>query len=65
MALTKEQLNKFKQIYKEQFKEDLSDAEALEKATKLMRLIEIVYKPMTETEYNQLQKRRADTSDQD
>jgi len=61
MQIPKEHLDKFKKIYKKQFKEELSDSEALEKATKLIRLIEIVYKPMTEEEYEILQKRREET----
>jgi hypothetical protein len=61
MQLSKEHLDKFKRIYKKQFKEKLSDSEALEKATKLTRLIEIVYKPMTEEEYRIVQKRRDET----
>lgn len=59
--ISKERLQKFKQIYKKRFNKDLSDQEALEKATRLLRLVEIVYKPMTQEEYNALQKRREET----
>ena len=61
MQTSKERLEEFKRLYKESFKKELSDSEALEKATKLQRLIEIIYKPMTETELDQLQKRQEDT----
>ncbi len=59
--ISEERLNKFKQIYKKRFNKDLSDQKALKKATRLLRLVEIVYKPMTQKEYNVLQKRREDT----
>jgi hypothetical protein len=63
VQISKERLDEFKRIYKKQFKNDISDSEALEKATKLIRLIEIIYKPMTEGEYRQLRKRREETED--
>tara|TARA_Y100000310_G_scaffold116341_1_gene115014 strand:- start:414 stop:578 length:165 start_codon:yes stop_codon:yes gene_type:complete len=47
--------------YKKRFGEDLSDDIALEKATKLLELVGAVYKPMTESEYEALQKRRKET----
>jgi hypothetical protein len=58
MQFTKEQLDKFKRIYKEEYNEDISDSQALEMATNLITLLKIVYQPMTETEYNQLQESR-------
>jgi hypothetical protein len=59
--ISKEQLEEFKKIYKKEFGKDISDKEALESATKLMRLVEIVYKPMTQEEYDKVQKRREET----
>ena len=59
--ISKERLDEFKRIYKKEFKEDLSDAGALEKATKLLRLVELVYKPITKEDYDKLQKRRKET----
>jgi len=59
--ISEERLQKFKQIYKKCFNKDLLDQEALEKATKLLRLVGIVYEPMTQEEYNALQKRREET----
>jgi hypothetical protein len=44
--ISKEQLEKFKLIYKKEFNKEISDQEALEQATKLLRLMEIVYKPL-------------------
>jgi hypothetical protein len=42
--ITQPQLEKFKTLYKNHFGEELSDQEALEQATKLLRLVEIVIK---------------------
>lgn len=61
--IPKKVLEEFKAIYKKRFGEDLSDDIALEKATRLLGLVEAVYKPMTESEYEVLQKRRKETKD--
>jgi len=45
MQFTKEDLDSFKQIYKEEFGEEISDAEARRVATKLVNLVKIIYKP--------------------
>ncbi len=58
--LSKESLEKFKSIYKKRFKKDLSDQEALEGATSLIRLVKLIYKPMTIEEYKMVQKRLAE-----
>lgn len=44
--ITKEALEEFKRIYKNHTGEDLSDQEALESATKLLNIIQLVYKPI-------------------
>jgi hypothetical protein len=56
--ISKERLKEFKRIYKKEFKEDLSDEVALEKAAKLLRLVELIYKPMKKEEYDTVKKRR-------
>lgn len=56
--ISQEALEEFKAIYKKQFGIDLSDQDALEKATKLLTLMKLVYKPMTKEEYDMVQKRR-------
>lgn len=61
MQISKEHLDKFKKIYKKRFWVELNNSDTLAKATKLIRLVEIVYKPMTKAEYNALQKRREET----
>lgn len=60
--LSDEQIIKFQTIYKNRFGKEISREEAYEKGTKLIRLVELIYKPITENEYKQLQKRRKDTN---
>ena len=59
--ISKEELKEFKKIYKKRFVEHLSDQVALEKATKLLNLVKAVYQPMTQEEYDKVQKRREET----
>ncbi len=59
--ISKERLKEFKNIYKKRFGIILSDQVALEKATKLLILVKIIYKPMTQELYDKLQKRREET----
>ncbi len=59
--LSKESLEEFKKLYKKRFGKNLSDQVALEKATKLLNLVKAVYRPMTQKEYDKVQKRRKET----
>ncbi|XOB46629.1 MAG: hypothetical protein ACKKMV_00380 [Candidatus Nealsonbacteria bacterium] len=59
--ISKEKLKEFKKIYKKRFGEYLSDQAALEKATKLLNLVKAIYQPMTQEEYDKVQKRREGT----
>ena len=59
--LSHEQITKFQVLYKNHFGKEISREEAYEQGVKLIRLVELVYKPMTEAEYQQLQKRRQKT----
>lgn len=59
--ISKESLEEFKKIYKKRFGDDLSDQVALEKSTKLLNLVKAVYRPMTQEEYDKVQKRRKET----
>ena len=59
--LSDEQITKFQTLYKNRFGREISREEAYEKGAKLIRLVELIYKPMTEAEYKQLQKRREET----
>ncbi len=59
--ISKEALEKFKAIYKRRFGKDISDEYALGSATKLLNLMKLVYKPMTENELKMVEKRREET----
>ena len=61
--LSNEQVTKFQTLYKKRFGKEISREEAYEKGVKLIRLVELIYKPMTEAEYQQLQERRQETGD--
>ncbi len=61
MVLTDEDINKFQLLYKSQFGADISKEDAYEQGVKLLRLMSIVYKPMTVEQYEAIQKRRRET----
>lgn len=56
--LTDKQVNEFQEIYKNHFGEEISREDALEGGIKLVRMMKIIYTPITEKEYHDLQKRR-------
>ena len=56
--LSDEQITKYQMLYKDQFGKEISREEAYEQGVKLIRLIELIYKPMTKDEYEQIQERR-------
>jgi len=56
--LTDEQVTKFQTIYRNRFGKEISRADALEKGARLVRLMQIVYQPITEQELLEFQKRR-------
>lgn len=64
MRISQKALDEFKQIYKDEFGKDLNDAEAYENASRLLRLMELVYKPMTKTDMEMILKRQADIREQ-
>ena len=59
--LSDEQIKQFQILYKKRFGKEISREEAHEKGAELVRLIELVWKPMTEDEYKRLQERRKET----
>ena len=56
--LSDEQITKFQNLYKAHFGKDISREDALEQGIQLIRLLELTYKPMTNLEYQEIQKRR-------
>jgi hypothetical protein len=61
MVLSDEDVTKFQSLYKSEFGMEISREDAYEKGIKLLRLMSAVYKPMTEKEYEMIQKHRSDT----
>ncbi len=55
--ISDEHIQKFKKLYKNRFGIELSDAEAREKGTSLVRFLKIIYKPMTKEEFDELARR--------
>jgi hypothetical protein len=54
--ISDKQIMQFKLLHKKNFDEEISNEEALESGLKLIRLLELIYEPMTENEYLALQK---------
>lgn len=61
MRLTDEDIGKFQTLYKSEFGMEISREDAYEKGIKLLRLMSIVYQPMTEKEHEHIQQHRKDT----
>lgn len=56
--LTTDQVTKFQMLYEKHFGKKISREEAYEQGVKLMRLVQLTYKPMTKEEYKNIQKER-------
>lgn len=61
--LSDEQITKYQTLYKNRYGKEISREEAYERGVKLIRLVELIYKPMTEAEHKELQARRRQTGD--
>lgn len=61
MVLSDEDIVKFQTLYKSAFGVEISREDAYESGIKLLRLMSLVYKPMTEQEFASIQKHRQDT----
>jgi hypothetical protein len=59
--LSDEQIKTYQTLYKNRFGKEISREQAYEQGVKLLRLIELIYKPMTEEEFQKLQERRKQT----
>lgn len=58
MLLTDLQVAKFQAIYKAKFGKEISREEAYERGAKLVSLMQLIYRPMTQAEFEQVQQRR-------
>jgi hypothetical protein len=61
--LSEKQLEQFRSLHKKRFGTDITKEEAYTSAAALLRLVELTFTPMTEKEYEQVQKRRKETGD--
>lgn len=59
--MSDEQILQFQNLYKKHFGSEISPKDAHEKGAKLIRLLELIYKPLNEGEYLKLQARRQAT----
>lgn len=59
MQLSELKIKQFQELYKNRFNVELSKQEALEKTEKLIRLLELIYKPITKQQLHQLQEKDA------
>jgi hypothetical protein len=51
MSLSKEAIDKYKQIYKKNFGEEISDEEAREQGESLISLFRVIYRPLPGKNY--------------
>ena len=56
--LSDEQITRYQTLYKNRYGKEINREEAYEQGAKLIRLVELVYQPITQDEYQQLQTRR-------
>ncbi|MHB8256617.1 MAG: hypothetical protein ACYDHY_14455 [Acidiferrobacterales bacterium] len=61
--LSDERITAYQELYKKRFGKEISRERALEQGTKLIRMMELIYKPITEEEYRLLEARRKELGD--
>lgn len=62
--LSDEMITKYQELVKKRFNREISRKEALDSGTKLFRLVELTYRPMTESEYQMVQEKRKQKSNE-
>ena len=55
--LSKDQIKRLQILYKQLLNREITDEEAQEQGSALLRLVELVYTPMTEEEFKQINKK--------
>ena len=63
MNIKQSHVDKFKALYEEKFKEKITCEEAFEQCLKMVLLVNELYHPITEADFNRLQARRRETGD--
>ena len=61
--LTEAQIKRYQELYRKRFGKEISKEAAYEQGSALVSLLDSIYRPMTEKEYEQVQKRRKETGD--
>ena len=61
MVLSNKQVKKFQNIYRKYYGKEISKQDAYEQGIKLVRLLSVIYKPMTEDELKKIEERRERT----
>ena len=56
--ISDEMITKYQELFQKRFNRDISRQEALENGIKLIRIMKLIYKPITEAEYQKLQEHR-------
>jgi hypothetical protein len=56
MQLPTELISEFQSLYKDEFGEDISKEAACEQGVNLVRLIQLIYKPISKEEFIRVQK---------
>jgi hypothetical protein len=56
MVLSDENITKFQALYKSEFGLEISKEDAYEKGVQLLQLMSIVYKPITQEEFDLMEK---------
>lgn len=51
MKFTKAQLKSFIELYRQEFGEEISEAEALKQATALVSIVKLTYEPMSKKDF--------------
>lgn len=59
MHLTDEELDGFRRIYKKRFGKNITREEAREQGSSLLRLMKVVYQPVTQKQVDELHERDA------
>jgi len=61
MVLSDEDIIKFQSLYKSELGIEISREDAYERGIKLLQLVSTIYKPMTQKEFDFIQKHRSET----
>jgi hypothetical protein len=58
MTFTEDQIEQFKQLYFKRHGKEIGNEDAYEQASKLVRLVMLIYKPMADEDFEAIQNRR-------